>query len=70
MSADSASSIYAIPPTGLKFLHRIGKFRRVESVCMSCYATASHTWGDCSLTAEELSAVESAHGCKQSVSRP
>jgi len=53
------------PPTGLKFLHRIGKYRGVESVCMSCFATVSHTWGRFSLTAEELREVEAAHGCKQ-----
>jgi hypothetical protein len=57
---------YVYPhPTGLKFLHRIGEYRRVESVCMSCFSTVSHTWGNSSLTAEELSAVEAAHGCAQ-----
>jgi hypothetical protein len=59
-------------PTGLKFLHRIGKYRRVESVCMTCFSTVSHTWDDCSLTAEELIAVESSHGCaqKQTMTQP
>ena len=52
-------------PTDLKFLHRIGKHRRVESVCMSCFTTVSHTWGVFSLTAEELREVEFAHGCEQ-----
>ena len=52
------------PQSGLKFLHRIGKYRGLESVCMTCFSTVSHTWGDSSLTAEELTAVESAHICK------
>ena len=53
------------PPSGLKFLHRIGKFRRVESACMTCFSTVSHTWGELALTAEQLIEVESAHGCSQ-----
>jgi hypothetical protein len=37
---------------------------------MSCFSTVSHTWGNFSLTAEQLRAVESAHGCKEKANGP
>ena len=45
----------------------------MESVCLQCFATVSHTWGLFSLTTDELPEVEAAHVCKskgQQVHRP
>ena len=51
--------------SGPKFAHRLADNGTVESVCQKCFVTVSRTWGNFSLTAEELHQIESAHVCDQ-----
>ena len=48
-----------------KFLHRIASNGTLESVCSICFVNVSRTWGNFTLTPEELNEAEVAHICDQ-----
>ena len=37
----------------------------VESICMGCFLTISHTWGDFKVTEKELVEIEASHQCDE-----
>ena len=65
MPADNGALLFMAINTRPRFAHRPLDDGSVESICMNCFLTISHTWGDFKVTEKELVEIEAAHQCDE-----